>query len=148
MAVTDALIEPVVDPYAELAEVTVYGRQWGKDPEMGRPAPVITSTETYAAGWCWWPRAVVLTEKRAVAAGWAARIGFARGYKPGRRKGTWSLLDIVGLWLLKPDAPRAVFTWERSPETEANAWKAGSALLWSGPALRAYGHTEAKALIL
>lgn len=142
-----SLIEPVVDPLAELAEETVYGRSWAAEPDPERPAPEITAEQTYQAGWCWWPPSVRALEKRARLAGWDVRIGFSRGYKPGRRKGTWALLDLIGVWLSRPGSPRVVFTWERSPDSEGYEWKATTASFRGGNGIRAYKHTEAKALL-
>jgi hypothetical protein len=148
---TDLLPEPAIDPYAELTEVTVYGRQWGKDPESSRPAPVITSQQTFDAGWCWWPSPVTALEKRATRLGWMVRVGFARGYKRGIHKDTWALLDTVGVWLAKPGAPRAAFVWKRSPDGADSSyeWKPAVAMIW-GKDGKAYAckHMAAKALIL
>lgn len=122
----EPLPSPRIDPYAELLEVTPYGRNWDGDPDVPCPPPIITAAETYAAGWCWWPAPVLTLEKRAMLAGYEVRIGFARGYKPGRKKNTWELWDTIGAWLHKAGHPRVVFTWERSPD-QANTWKAAKA---------------------
>lgn len=114
---------------------------------MSTPPPVITSMETYAAGWCWWPPSVVTFQKYAMARGWQVRTGFARGYKPGQAKDTWALLDTIGVWLHRPGHPRVVFTWERSPDSVAGTWKATTASFRAGRSVRMYGHTAAKALL-
>jgi hypothetical protein len=145
--VDDLLPGPEIDPHAELPEITPYGRQWDAPDDTVCPPPVITAAETYAAGWCWWPGSVLTLEKRAKLAGYEVRIGFARGYKPGRKKGTWVLLDTIGAWCHRDGKPRVVFTWERSPESENPAWKAARASFRAGSLVRAYGHTEAKALL-
>lgn len=142
----EPLPAPEVDPLAELPETTPYGRNWdAPDPDLC-PPPVITAAQTYADGWCWWPRAVLTLTKRAELAGYDVRVGFARGYKPGRRKGSWDLWDTIGVWLHRADRPRVVFTWERSPDA-ANEWKAGKASFRAGNLVRAYGHTQAKAML-
>lgn len=114
---------------------------------MSTPPPIITSAETYAAGWCWWPAPVTSFQKYAMARGWDVRIGFARGYKPGQAKDTWALLDTIGVWLHRPGSPRVVFTWERSPDSLAYSWKATTASFRAGRSVRVYGHTAAKALL-
>lgn len=108
------------------------------------PAPVITSIGTYVAGWLWWPRPVELLAVKAIGLGYEVRIGFARGYKPGRSKDTWELLDTIGAWLHKPGAPVAGFVWERSPDGE---WKAGKASFRGANGRIVVGHTAGKAML-
>lgn len=146
MADIDLLPVPEIDPHAELPQVTPYGRQWQWEKPAECPPPVTTAAETYAAGWCWWPSPVLTLEKRARLAGYEVRIGFARGYKPGRKKGTWELWDTIGAWCRRPDKPLVVFTWERSPD-QANTWKASRASFRSGRHVVAMGHVQGKALL-
>jgi hypothetical protein len=144
--VIDPLPTPEIDPLAELPEVTPYGRLWGPPEDVPCPAPVIMAADTYAAGWCWWPSPVLALEKRAQALGYEVRIGFARGYKPGRRKNTWELWDTIGAWLDKPAAPRVVFTWERSPD-QANTWKASTASFRGSNGVMVAGHLAGRKLL-
>ena len=149
MADVELLPVPEIDPLAMLPEVTPYGRTWQWDlPEQSTcPPPVITTLDTYVQGWCWWPSMVLTLEKRARLAGYTVRIGFARGYKPGRRKDSWELLDTIGAWLHKPGHPRVVFTWERSPD-QGNTWKAGKASFrGANGRVLAVGHQVGKGML-
>lgn len=128
---------PVVDPYSMLPEIVA---------DVPHPSAVLTSLEAMELGWEWWIAPALTLEKRAKLAGWRCRLGFARGYKPGRRKNTYELWDTVAAWLLKPGRPRMVFTWERSPD-QGNTWKADTAIIWSGDRVTSMGHTAAKALL-
>jgi hypothetical protein len=143
------MIDPTQDPCAELPETTPYGRNWidPKADHFSAPPPIITAAETYEAGWSWWPAAVLTLEKRARLAGYAVRIGFARGYKPGRTKNTWDLWDTIGVWLHREGSPRAVFTWERSPDA-ANEWKAAKASFrGANGRVLAVNHTAGKGML-
>jgi hypothetical protein len=110
------------------------------------PPPVITSLATYVAGWMWWPRAVETLAVKATGLGYEVRIGFARGYKPGRSKDTWELLDTIGVWLHKPGRPVAGFVWERSPDG-ADGWKAGKASFRGANGRMVVGHMAGKAML-
>jgi hypothetical protein len=144
----DLLPAPEIDPLAMLPEVTPYGRTWvDKTVTESAPPPIITALETHEAGWCWWPPAVLTLEKRARLAGHAVRIGFARGYKPGRAKNTWDLWDTIGVWCQKDGCPRVVFTWERSPDA-ANEWKAAKASFrGANGRVLAVNHTAGKGML-
>ena len=137
MTEVEPLPLPVVDPYSMLPEII---------KDVPHPTPVLTSLEAAAMGWEWWIGPALTLQKRAVLAGWECRLGFARGYKPGRKKNTYELWDTVCAWLHQSGRPRMAFTWERSPD-QGNTWKAARALMWSGDRCIGMGHTEAKGLL-
>jgi hypothetical protein len=85
--------------------------------------PVITSVQTWNT-WDegWYPTGPRSFAKRARAAGWEARIGFARGYVPGARADVLELRDTIGVWV-DGYGHRAVALWERNPEAEFSARK-------------------------
>lgn len=132
---------PEVDPYAELPEVTVYGRTW-KAEGAALPAPLLTSRDSEALGWCWWPPMALRAQKSAERAGWDTRLGFARGYKPGRGKGTFDLLDTIGLHLHRAGTTGCLM-WSRLVDGSYE-WKPASAWFRAGGRTAAMGHTEAK----
>jgi hypothetical protein len=127
----DQLPVPEVDPLAELPEITPYGRNWEPAPVSTCPAPIRTAAESYASGdRADFPAVVDLLERKARSLGWETRAGMALGYKPGRSKGPWVRLDLMGVWLAAPVNP--------------HAWKAGSALLFGTNGTVKVNHTEGK----
>ena len=132
---------PDIDPTAELPETTVYGRSWDS-PVPALPAPLLTSVQSVEMGWQWWPSMVLTLERRAIHAGWVTQCGFSRGYKPGRARGTFDLLDVVAVHVRKPGV-RGGFMWNRLVDGSYE-WKPAGAWFRSGGRLAAMGHTEAK----
>jgi len=138
----DTLPGPEIDPQAELPEVTPYGRTWN-DSTPTLPKPVWTAVESLARGWCWWIPPAESLKRAAEKAGWTCVLMFSRGYKPGRRKGTFELLDLIGAACWKAGQARVVFTWERSPD-QACTWKATDCSIRSGHLVRSMGHLAGK----
>jgi len=88
-----------------------------------RPDIVISSLDTWPA-WdeAWYPVGPRGLAKAARAAGWEARIGFARGPVPGQAKDSWEIRDTIGVWM-DGFGKRAAGMWERNPDAEFSAKK-------------------------
>lgn len=121
------------------------------DPEakFARPSPLVTSRQPEL----WppnedWPTAHVAFMKWADKNGWSALRSYAKGYKPGRSKGTWALLEIVSVWCRQDGRPNVVASWERSPESVNPSWKATTVSFRAGANVRAYGHRDGKAVMV
>jgi hypothetical protein len=102
----------------------VFAREAVKSTErVDCPPPIVTSTWTHE-NWEeeWYPAPARTFAKRAREAGWDVRVGFSRGYIPGRAANTYAVRDIIGVWL-DGFGKRAVVTWERNPEAEFTAKK-------------------------
>lgn len=98
---------------------------------MSAPAPVITSLETVDWPWEWYPSGPRAFAKRAQAAGWDVRIGFARGHMPGQAADTWELHDSIGVWV-DGYGRRAAALWGRNPDAEFSAKKQDSGTIKDG----------------
>lgn len=109
------------------------------------PAPLYTSQDTQA--WDCWPPAILALRKVAIEAGWDVRVGFSRGYVPGRAGGTLELVDMLGVWVDGFGMRGGAF-WERKPDSETAsgyAWKADSTIIRASPLLAGFpyaNHTE------
>jgi hypothetical protein len=138
----DTLPVPEIDPHAELPEVTPYGRSW-QDAAPTLPPPVLTAVQSLAMDWEWWIGPAESLKRAAEKAGWTVVLLFSRGYKKGRRKDTFELLDLIGAACWKVGQPRAVFTWERSPD-QGCTWKATTCSIRAGHQVRSMGHLAGK----
>jgi hypothetical protein len=97
-----------------------------------RPDIVISSIETWGE-WDeeWYPTAPRSLAKLARAAGWEARIGFARGPVPGQAKDTWEMRDTIGVWV-NGFGKRGMAMWERNPDAEFSARKLDAGTIKAG----------------
>lgn len=115
-----------------------------------RPAPEVRSTDPPPPELAW-PTGMAALEKRAAPAGWQTVRTYARGWKDGRTKGTFELLEIAVVKVQRPGSVRWAFCWERSPESTAKAgpaWKATAALEGDASGnVRTHTHTAARALL-
>jgi hypothetical protein len=93
------------------------------DVDSAAPPPIVTSEQTFEH-WPeeWYPNAVRLFARKVRAAGLEARIGFSRGWVPGRSAGTFAMRDLIGCWV-NGRGGRLVMLWERDPEAEFSARK-------------------------
>lgn len=90
------------------------------------PAPIVDSVQTHEH-WpeAWFPNAVQMFARRARGAGLEARVGFSRGWVPGRAAGTFAIRDLIGCWV-NGRGGRLVMLWERNPESatpSGQMWK-------------------------
>jgi hypothetical protein len=89
---------------------------------------IVTSLDSYAAGWSEWPRPVALFASHAEGHGWAVRVGYSHGYVDGKR------VEMIGAWL-DGFGHRAVAHWVRNPDSQAATgpkWAARSTAIWCG----------------
>jgi len=94
----------------------------------------ISSIETYNQGWDQWPLGVRQMIAMAEVHGWAVRTGFSRGEVPGRKRDTWAMRDMIGVWV-DGYGHRAVAWWERNPDSDTvsgYSWKAAGTAIWPG----------------
>jgi hypothetical protein len=87
------------------------------------PPPIVDSAWTHEH-WpeAWFPSAVQAFARRTRAAGLKARVGFSRGWVPGRAAGTFAIRDLIGCWV-NGRGGRLVMLWERDPEAPFSARK-------------------------
>lgn len=87
------------------------------------PPPIVDSVWTHEH-WPeeWFPNAVQMFARRARGAGLEARVGFSRGWVPGRAAGTFVIRDLIGCWV-NGRGGRLVMLWERDPEAPFSARK-------------------------
>lgn len=90
------------------------------------PPPIVDSRTTFEH-WPedWYPTAVRSFARKVRAAGLEARVGFSRGWVPGRAAGTFAIRDLIGCWV-SGRGGRLVMIWERNPESgtaSGQSWK-------------------------
>lgn len=95
---------------------------------MSTPAPVLTSLQAHDLGWQWWIPSAHSMAVYARSYGWEVKLGFARGYTPGRKLDSWDLTDSIGCWV-DGFGRRGVAYWLRKPEA-ACTWTASGVAVW------------------
>ena len=94
-----------------------------REVQAAAPPPIVDSAWTHEH-WPeeWFPSMVQAFARRARAAGLEARVGFSRGWVPGRAAGTFVIRDLIGCWV-NGRGGRLVMLWERDPDAPFSARK-------------------------